>query len=158
MIAKSTYHLFITFAPQNMNAETKYSFGKKEKLTGRNLTAQLFAEGNSFFVPPVRVLWLDTAHDGSAPVQLLISVPRRLFKRAVDRNRIRRLMREAYRLNKHKLYTTLEKQGSQCSIALVMTGRSIPDFNEIERIIILILQRLQLEHEKIAGKNTDRAD
>ncbi len=141
-----------------MDAESKYSFGKKEKLTGRKSTAQLFDGGNSFFIPPVKVIWLDAPPEGPAPARLLISVPRRLFKKAVDRNRIRRLMREAYRLNKYKLLETLEKQGLQCSIALLMTGRSIPDYNEIERIIILILQRLQLEHEKIAGKNTDRAD
>jgi ribonuclease P protein component len=149
----------LTLSQQNMNIGIrKYTFGKNEKLTGRKLTSQLFAEGKSFFIPPVKVLWLDTVLNSPAPVQLLISVPRRQFKKAVERNRIRRLFREAYRLHKRAFLEGLDKQGLQCAIALVITGKTAPDFNEAERIIILILQRLQLEHEKTAGKNTDRID
>lgn len=130
---------------------TRNTFGKSEKLTGRKLIGQLFEAGNSFFIAPVKVLWLDTPLNEPVPAQLLISVSRRNFRNAVDRNRIRRLFREAYRCHKHSLYSTLEQQGAQCAIALVITGRSVPDYKHAERIIILILQRLQLEHEKSAG-------
>lgn len=134
-----------------MKAELRYTFGKTEKLKGRKLIGQLFTEGNSFFIAPIKVLWLDTVFAGHNPVKLLITVPRRNFKNAADRNRIRRLLSEAYRLHKHDLHQTLTKLGLQCVVAFVMTGRSMPQYYEAEQIIIMVLQRLQKEHEKIAG-------
>jgi|WetSurMetagenome_2_1015567.scaffolds.fasta_scaffold132269_2 ribonuclease P protein component len=134
-----------------MEPAVQYTFGKAEKLTGRKIIGELFAEGNSFFVSPFKVLWLDTASNGSSSAKLLITVPRRNFKNAVHRNRIKRLIREAYRLHKHELIAALSAKGIECAIAIVMTGHRLPDFKETEQIIILVLQRLQQEHEKIAG-------
>lgn len=135
----------------SMKPVTRHTFGKAEKLVSRKLMNQLFSEGKSFFIPPFKVLWLDTPIDAKTPAQLLISVPRRNFKHAVDRNRIKRLVREAYRLHKNPLYAVLSSQGIQCVIALVMTGRNMPDYKEAEEIIMLILQRLSDDHEKVAG-------
>jgi ribonuclease P protein component len=76
-----------------------FTFGKKERLSQRAAIERLFNEGKSFSVPPFRVFYI-TAPKAAAPVQILIAVPKRKYKRAVDRNKLKRLIREAYRLNK----------------------------------------------------------
>lgn len=83
----------------------KKTFKKEERLCSKSLIDKLFHRGSSFVVYPFRVVYLsESAEEGSAPaVQTIISVSKRRFKRAHDRNRIKRLMREVYRLQKNEL-------------------------------------------------------
>ena len=76
-----------------------YGFEKHSKLCGQMRIAQLYKEGKRFVAWPLRVTWQPTEEE----TQVLIWAPKSLFKRAVKRNRIRRLMREAYRLNQQLL-------------------------------------------------------
>ena len=76
------------------------------------------------------------------PVELLISVSKRNFKRAVDRNRIKRLIREAYRKNKEILYNGLCERDKTLLLGLIYTPKTILKYKDIDRKIILILQRL----------------
>ncbi len=119
-------------------------FGKNERLHSKKLIAQLFKEGKSFFKYPFKIVYLETGHADTAPVTVLISVSRKKFKRAVDRNRVKRLIREAYRKNKYILYES-EKLNFQKSllIGLIYTGKTIMSYNEIEKKIILILRHLK---------------
>lgn len=126
----------------------RYRFLKKERLCSKKLTDGLFAEGKSISEYPFRLIWLNTSLKEEVPAQVLISVPRRRIKKAVNRNRIKRLMREAYRLNKHILYQYLSANSIQLAIAIVFNGNEMPTFNDTERKIILLLQRLTQEHEK----------
>ena len=84
-------------------------------------------------------------------MQLLISVPKRNFKKAVDRNKIKRLVRESYRKNKSSLLDSRVSSEKQLLIGLVYTGNTILPYAEIERKIILILQRLIEQDEQAAG-------
>ena len=77
------------------------------------------------------------------PVQLLISVSKRNFKKAVDRNYIKRLTREAFRKNKEILYTARQDCKKLLLIGLIFTGKTIPDYSEVEQKLILILHRLK---------------
>lgn len=82
-----------------------YRFPKAEHLTLQRDIDALFSEGSHSAVAfPVRAVWRETEWDGRGPrVKVLVSVSKRKFKHAVDRNRAKRQMREAYRLNKHIL-------------------------------------------------------
>ena len=86
-----------------------FTFKRAERLKSRKVIEQLFKQGQSFAQYPLRIVWVEMAEPRSEfPAQFALSVSRKKFKRAVDRNRIRRLVREAYRLNKHVLYGGLE--------------------------------------------------
>ncbi|MGB3586827.1 MAG: ribonuclease P protein component [Tunicatimonas sp.] len=77
----------------------RQTFPKQEKLTHKKRIGELFREGKSVVLYPIRFIYLPVADQDHH--QVLFSVPKRNFKRAVDRNRIKRQMREAYRLHKH---------------------------------------------------------
>ncbi|HLT32868.1 MAG TPA: ribonuclease P protein component [Aquaticitalea sp.] len=78
----------------------KYTFNKKEKLKSEKLIAQLFDEGQSVAAYPLRLVYLPTTFDDGTKIKTGVSVSKRHFKKAVDRNRLKRLMRESYRLQK----------------------------------------------------------
>ena len=87
----------------------KYTLGKEERLKSRKLIEKLYKEGNSVKAFPLRIFFLQTKHTSNYPAQAGFSVPKRNFKLAVDRNRIKRLMRECYRLQKHIVYDTIDQ-------------------------------------------------
>lgn len=87
----------------------------------------------------------------SFPVQVLITVPKNNFHNAVDRNLIRRRVKEAYRLNKQNLYESLDGKGQQMVLCITFTSKEIVPFDLIQGKIILILQRLIEENEKVTG-------
>ncbi len=92
----------VTFAVMRLTLK------KQERLKSKKLLTQLFEGGNSLTQFPLRLIYLKVEHASNYPVQVAFSVPKRKFKRAVDRNRIKRLMRESYRQHKHILYHNLE--------------------------------------------------
>ncbi len=80
-----------------------FSFGKDERLSKEKWIKELFEQGSSFYFHPFKVLYLPHPDTSSSKSQVLFSVPKRLFKRAVDRNTIKRRLREAWRLNKSQI-------------------------------------------------------
>lgn len=86
----------------------KHTLGKEERLKSRKLIEKLYKERNSVKAFPLRMIFLQTDHTSNFPAQVGVSVPKRNFKSAVDRNRIKRLMRETYRLQKEIVYSNLE--------------------------------------------------
>lgn len=109
-----------------------FSFRKDEILRKKKLIDQLFAEGTSFFVYPFKILVLPAPLETPFPVQVLISVSKRSFKYAVDRNRIKRQIREIYRLNKQQLYDHLNKNNEQCVMAIIYTAKIHLSSEEME--------------------------
>ncbi|QTD36203.1 ribonuclease P protein component [Polaribacter batillariae] len=87
----------------------KYTLGKKERLKSRKLIEKLYEEGKSVKAFPLRMMFVQTEHTSDFPVQMGVSVAKRNFKRAVDRNRIKRLLRECYRLQKEIVYKNVDK-------------------------------------------------
>ena len=87
----------------------KYTLGKEERLKSRKLIERLYKEGAYVKSFPLRMVFLQTEHTSNFPAQVGVSVPKRNFKRAVDRNRIKRLMRETYRLQKQIVYENIDK-------------------------------------------------
>jgi len=129
-----------------------FGFGKHEKLKSRKAINALFAEGKSFVVAPVRVKYsFVPLAEGTAPVQAGVSVSKKSFKRAVARNRIKRLLREAYRLQKRTLLQTAATANRQLVVFFMYTGKSLPTFELIYNAMTACLNQLQqkvLAHEK----------
>ena len=94
---------------------------------------KLFSEGESILAFPVKIIFLQQALSANYPAQAGFSVGKKIFKKAVQRNLIKRRMREAYRLNKNELYKKLGDK--QLALFIIFIGKTIPDFNEIESSI-----------------------
>jgi ribonuclease P protein component len=119
----------------------RHTFKKAEKLTNKSIFDQLFAEGESFTVSPFRVIWT-IPKSASNPAQLGISVPKRSFASAVDRNVIKRRIRESYRKNKQLLYEVLKKKNLSIALMLVYTAKEELPYREIEKKMIVSLQKM----------------
>ena len=87
----------------------KNTLGKQERLKSKKLIEKLYAEGESVKTFPLRMVFVQTAHTSEFPCQVGVSVAKRNYKLAVDRNRLKRLMRETYRLQKEIVYDNLEE-------------------------------------------------
>mgnify|MGYP002078885150 FL=1 len=123
-----------------------HTFRKQEHLCGIPEIQHLFKDGNPIFKHPVKLLWLPGNWTGKPAVKLLVSVPKRNFKKATDRNYIKRLLRELYRTNKTIL--TQHMGEKNLMLALVYAGKEIPEFKSLESIIINLFERLITEYEK----------
>lgn len=124
------------------NQSSMQTFRKKERLCNFTSINTLFAKGHSFFIHPLKVIWLETTTNTDSPVQLLISAPKRNFKRAVDRNLIKRQIRESFRRNKEELYTCLGSDNRKCLLAIVFSAKSKVSYTELDAALNLALKRL----------------
>ncbi|MCD2258288.1 ribonuclease P protein component [Psychroserpens luteolus] len=107
-----------------------FSYPKKEKLKSKKLIEQLFSEGKSISTYPLRLVYLETTFDEEAiQFKTGVSVSKRHFKNAVDRNRIKRLLREAYRLNKAEYFNNIL---SSYALMILYIGKDGTDFDSIE--------------------------
>jgi ribonuclease P protein component len=118
------------------------SFSKIEHLCGEKRITRLYTQGDAFIAYPVRVVFIIEPLSDLEPANVLISVPKKRFKRAVKRNRLKRLIREAYRLNKQQLIEKLKEKQLQIHIAFNYVSDDELDFASIEKKIKHSLQKL----------------
>lgn len=125
---------------------------KEERLHSKKQIEHLFDKGRSFFIYPFKVYYY-RGEDIPAlvPTQIFITVPKRSFKKAVDRNRLKRLVRESYRKNKEVLLNYQIRNNKCMILGLVYVGVTILSYQEIERKLILILHRLIEQDEEHIG-------
>lgn len=124
------------------------TFRKEERLCNKRLIELLFHEGSSFIFYPFRITFLPSDLI-SAPAQVIIAVPKRRFKRAVDRNLLKRRIREAYRLNKKAfLYDFLVQKNHTLLFSIQYIGKEIHDFAYLETKLISTLGKLQKEYDQ----------
>lgn len=119
--------------------KTTQTLKRKERLKSKKVIAQLFQNGHSYSLFPIRVVYAaNPASKSDAPIQFALTVPKRKFKKAVDRNRIRRLIREAWRLEKESIIKTLPENAPPIALIVLFTGHDIPDFATIRKSIARI--------------------
>lgn len=117
----------------------KNTYRKSEKLKSKKLIDQLFEEGRSLSTFPLRLVFLESSFErNDIIVKTGVSVSKRNFKTAVDRNRIKRLLREAYRLNKNNYFNNLT---TQYALMILYIGKELPTYKQIETSMQQLLQK-----------------
>lgn len=141
-----------------MCEEHKNTLCKEERLHGRNAVEKLFkdAGSRSMVAFPVRVVYVlaPPQADTCVNTRMLVSVPKRQFKRAVKRNRVKRQVREAYRKHKHGLIEAVSRIGERhLSLAFVWLDSKLYDTSVVEKKVEKLLLRIEekLTQEKTAG-------
>jgi ribonuclease P protein component len=135
----------------------RFKFTKQEKLTGETVVTELFLSGASFIAYPVRVVWSACITENEPSLKVLMSVPKKKLKHAVDRNRVKRLLREAYRLQKNDLTTLVEEHRIQVRMAFVWIPSEVLDYPKVEKKVSDALSKMQklLTSELIEDKKID---
>jgi ribonuclease P protein component len=118
------------------------TLSKSERLSSLKAIEQLFADGQHLSQYPIRLVWISRKRqEMDTPVRVMFSASKKKFARAVDRNRIKRLMREGYRLHKTQLYTRIPPELTY-DLALIYTGKEIESMEHIQNKIIRALGRM----------------
>jgi ribonuclease P protein component len=129
----------------------QFTLGKNERLKSRKAIDLLFSKGQRISQFPFRAFYIFEQDDRSnSKLRCGVGVSARNFKKAVDRNRIKRLTREAYRLQKPLLDATMKGRIKALSLFLIYTGKELPDFTLVKEKIAIILEKLI----QIANENT----
>lgn len=119
-----------------------FSLSKHERLKSKKQIDALFLSGEAFFVFPYKVKYKIELQQDISELKFAISVPKRNFKRAVDRNRLKRMSREAYRINKVSLKNNLALQNSSLQLMFIFTHKEIVSYSEIEKAVINCLAKI----------------
>ena len=132
----------------------KNTFTKQERLCSLSTIEWLFdGKGRSFSVFPLRYIYkVESANEENSSVplpQVLLSISKKKFHQAVDRNRVKRLIREAYRQQKHSLVAYTNSKHLSLSLAIVFVGNTLPSQADIEESLSSALTRItkSLDHE-----------
>lgn len=130
------------------------TFRKSERITSKLIIDKLFAGGNSSnAVFPLRVVYMAIPDDeapqsmNDVPASVLVSVPKKRFHNAVDRNRLKRMIREAYRTNKGVLWQVMEGKDYKLAIAFISITDKMPTFYQVNkavaRALVIISEKIQ---------------
>ncbi|TJY34807.1 ribonuclease P protein component [Pontimicrobium aquaticum] len=122
------------------------TYSKKERLKSKKLIEQMFKEGCSVSVYPLRLVYLKTTFTDNVIIKAGVSVSKRHFKNAVDRNKIKRLLRESYRLNKPLYFNNFS---THCAFMILYIGNEKPTFKQIDIKMKLLLDKF---HKDICKK------
>lgn len=107
----------------------KFTLGKNQKLKSRKAIAQLFIEGQSVKSFPIKMIYLPIDKEEISETKVAFSVPKRNFKLAVDRNRVKRLLREAYRLHQYEFF---DGNNQNYHIMFIYMSNKMPTYLEVE--------------------------
>jgi len=118
----------------------RFTLKKEERLCSHTVIEKLFSEGESFFIFPFKVIFLIRDKDDSISAQAAFAVPRKVCKKAVDRNAIKRKMRESYRINKQILYSSLKDY--KISVMFIYVGKEKKDEVKVPYILSKCLSKL----------------
>jgi ribonuclease P protein component len=133
----------------------QFTLGRDERLKSRKQIEQLFNEGKKITVSPFRIFYLlfMPLTTGHSPLSFGITVSNKNFKRAIDRNRIKRLVREAWRLQKNELKEKLKVSAGQLNVFFIYTYKELPDYQLVKDKVAVALKKLEKIVDKDAAAN-----
>lgn len=126
---------------------TAYTFRKEEKLCSQKIIGEIFLSGTSFLCYPLKVVWKDEVLPTLFPAQVVFSVPKRLFKRAHDRNLLKRQLREIYRYRKQELYQLLDLNDRKIAVMIVYIAKEKLELSQIEDAMTKVVKKLKKKLE-----------
>lgn len=126
----------------------RYTYNKNEKLKSQKAIEQLFAEGKSVSTYPLRMVYLDN----QSQLKVGVSVSKRNFKLAVRRNRVKRLLREGYRLNKNLL---IDNKLDHYTLMILYISKEMPDFKTIDKKMKALLSKFNDQVSNIEKNEKD---
>ncbi len=118
------------------------TLGKTERLKSKKIIESLFNDGIAIKTYPIILIFRIQEHPGDSPVQMAATASKRSFPHATDRNRLKRLIRESYRINKHELYEYLESRKLKIVLIVMCGGKEMLEYDEIHEKIKRCLMRL----------------
>ncbi|MEL7118995.1 MAG: ribonuclease P protein component [Bacteroidota bacterium] len=119
-----------------------FTFKSSERLKSRKVIERMFKEGNSFGQYPLRLVWLESeVQDAGVMVQFTVSVSKKKFPKAVQRNALKRKVKEAFRLNKHQLYEHWNNEKPQYAWMVIYVAKEFQDFQTVEKAMKKIIRR-----------------
>jgi ribonuclease P protein component len=135
-----------------LEQQQRYTLGKSKRLKSRKAIDLLFKDGKSFNLFPFRIIYQFSPVEAIAKTEYLqagFSATKRNFKKAVHRNRIKRLTRETYRLQKNELEQLLLQQNKKLVIFILYTAKELPQYDFVKEKMHLIIQKLlRITNEK----------
>jgi len=124
---------------------TAYTFRKEEKLCSQKIIGEIFLSGTSFLCYPLKVVWKEEVLPTLFPAQVVFSVPKRLFKKAHDRNLLKRQLREIYRYRKQELYQLLDLNDRKIAVMIVYIAKEKLEFSQIEDAMTKVISKFKKE-------------
>lgn len=131
--------------------KSDFSYGAIEKLKSRKLLEQVFTKGRSFSVFPLKVFYILVDEPLNFPLKTGVGVSSRNFKKATDRNRIKRLLREAYRLSKRDLLQKITDEKKQVAVFILYIDKTLPSLAIVQQKMMVALDKLA---NQVSEKNT----
>ena len=124
----------------------EFTLGADERIKSRKAILSLFEKGTSFSIFPIRVVYIHDQNSENSGLKAAFTASKKNFKKAVDRNRIRRLMKESWRLQKNNLQLSLQSSQKSLDIFFIYTGKELPEYPFIYKKMEEVIQKL---HDQI---------
>jgi ribonuclease P protein component len=120
-----------------------FTYPKTDRLKSKTIIDSLFTKGTSVSIYPLRLVFVKTPHENAPSLLMGVSVSKKYFKRAVDRNYFKRLLRETYRLNQNILRETIENQEEKYSLMFFYQTKERLSFEEINQKTIVLFEKFK---------------
>ena len=121
----------------------QFTLSRHERLKSRKQIDRLFSEGRYVNIPPLRVGYILESAGDKDQLQLGVGVSGRYFKKAVDRNRVKRLLRESWRVQKAELADLASQHGKSLKVFIIYTGRELPSYSLVSGKVGSAIEQLR---------------